>query len=109
MSRSALRLQNEVFLHGYTFLIAAKVSQIDGLSILVGSAVEFGPIDLGVVSPDTAKRTSESGIATASSLDSQSLTHDGAAATENLKVGHAAAAGRGIVGSGGREAAKGSG
>lgn len=60
-----------------------------------------GPVaDLRVVSTSTAKGAGENGVAGAGTLHSESLAHDGAAAGDELQVGHAAAAGRSAVGGG---------
>jgi hypothetical protein len=60
--------------------------------------MELGPADFGVVSSDSAKSAGEGGVAAASALDGESLSHHRAAASKDLKVGHGAAAGRSIVG-----------
>jgi hypothetical protein len=72
--------------------------------------VQLGAVHARVVSTYTAESSGKSAAAAAGALDGKRLAHDWAAATEHLKVRHAAGAGRDIVaGGGGGERAEGGG
>jgi hypothetical protein len=61
--------------------------------------VQFGAVHTRVVCTHTTKSTGKGAVAAASTLNGERLAHDWAAATENLKVGHAASSGRNGMGS----------
>jgi hypothetical protein len=69
--------------------------------LLVRSGVQLGAVDARVVRAHATKSAGESAVANAGALHSEGLAHDGASAAEDLEVGHAARAGRDIVGGGG--------
>jgi hypothetical protein len=82
-------------------LLASQAFNVHSLSLLRSGSVQLGPVDAGVVSTYTAESAGKSAIADASTLYGKRLSHNWAATTENLKVGHAAGTRRNVV-TGGR-------
>lgn len=74
---------------------------VNRLSLLGRGGMEFGTVSVAMVSSATTVNASHC-VSVVSALDDQCLAHDRATTCENLKVGHAPAAGRGTVGRGGR-------
>ncbi len=71
--------------------------------------MELGPINLCMVGPNAAKSACKAVVVGTSALHSERLSHDWATTSQHLEIGHAAAAGRGIMGGSGRERTKRSG
>lgn len=67
--------------------------------------MDFG---LSTIRPNSTKDTTETAITGFGVLDCHRFAHDGTATSENLKIGHASPAWRGMT-SGGGERAKGGG
>jgi hypothetical protein len=69
--------------------------------------MELGPVHARVVCTRATKCAGEGTVSAARTLHGERFAHDGAAASENLEVRHAASAGRDIVAGGsGRERAE---
>lgn len=66
-------------------LLAANALSLD-VSLLVGSRVQLGAVDAGVVSTHATKSTSEGAVAGAGALNSERLSHDRTALAEHLKI-----------------------